>query len=142
MGLAASEVTASETRRCAAVSRGAVRVPRAGERLKRSRMGTSAGSASSGLYRISGPRFVSGEPVAFSAPQIGIPAGGGELDPARRCRGSLHSIVDGTSGGGQDLGKGGGLRRPESARAACVRRTPSRLLLLRRRSEEHTSELQ
>src|SRR6266480_2279370 len=86
MGLAASEVTASETRRCAAVSRGVVRVPRAGERLKRSRMGTSAGSASSGLHRISGPRFLSGEPVAFSAPQIGIPAGGRELDWVRRCQ--------------------------------------------------------
>src|SRR5438034_8837909 len=38
----------------------------------------------SGLYRISGPRFLSGEPVAFSAPQIGIPAGGRELDWVRR----------------------------------------------------------
>src|SRR5256885_3973287 len=38
MGLAASEVAGSETRRCAAVSRGVVRVPRAGERLKRSRV--------------------------------------------------------------------------------------------------------
>src|SRR5207249_8467880 len=116
MGLAASEVTASETRRCAAVSRGVVRVPRAGERLKRSRMGTSAGSASSGLHRISGPRFLSGEPVAFSAPQIGIPAGGRELDWVRRCQRSLHSIVDGTSGGGPDLGKGGALRDRKSTR--------------------------
>src|SRR2546430_9230503 len=95
MGLAASEVAGSETRRCAAVSRGVVRVPRAGERLKRSRVGTSAGSASSGLCRISGPRFLSGEPVAFSAPQIGVLGGGRELDTVRGCRESLHSIVDG-----------------------------------------------
>src|SRR6266513_4000898 len=75
-------------------------VPSAGERLKRSRMGTSAGSASSGLYRISCPRFLSGEPVAFSAPQIGVLACGRELDTVRRCRGSLHFIVDGTGSGG------------------------------------------
>src|SRR6266576_835953 len=66
------------------------------------------------------------------APQIGVLAGRRELDTVRRCRGSLHSIVDGTGSGGSDLGKGGGLRRPESAHAACARRTPSRLPLLRR----------
>src|SRR6266550_7688765 len=117
MGLAESEVAASETRRCAAVSRGVVRVPRAGERLKRSRMGTSAGNASSGLYRISGPRFISGEPMAFSAPQIGIPAGRRGLDSVRRHWRSLHTIVDGMGGGRSDLGKDRGLRRPKSALA-------------------------
>src|SRR5207253_9902966 len=51
---------------------------------------------------------------------------------SRTCRGRLHTRVDSTGGGGSDLGKGRGLRRPKPARAACARRTPPRLPLLRR----------